>query len=101
MRIKFAIIAIASLFAASAPAAASVNMHIAGKGSSQVSLKLSTGNLTDDVDTITATGSAPYFRTRGLIRDLAADEVYLTFEYTSSADVQNLKFIFTPPRKRL
>lgn len=94
MRSKFALIAIALLFAVSAPATASVNMRITDRESSKVTFKLSKGSLTDDVDTITTTSTASYFRTRGLIRDLSEGEVYLTFEYTSSADVQDVQLSF-------
>lgn len=100
MRSEFALIAIALLFAASTPATASVNMRITDRESSKVTFNLSKGSMADDVDTITTTSTESYFKTRGLIRDLADDEVYLTFEYTSTADVQGLELTFTPPQKK-
>lgn len=91
-------IAIAILFTSSITAMASLNLHLSTKGCGQVALNLSSGSLYDDVDTITTTGSSPYFQTRGLSRDLADDEVYLSFDYICTTDLQSLKLTFAPPQ---
>lgn len=85
------------LFVAALPAGASLNLRLTKLYSNQVTMKLSKGYLNDDVDTIISTGTDPYFQTRGLSRSLESSEVYLSFDYMSSADVRDLQLFFGSP----
>ena len=66
-------------------AGASLNLRLQSTSSNQVELKLSRGEMSDDVDTIKTTGTDPFVQVMPLTRDLDDDEVIFTFEYKSSA----------------
>lgn len=83
-----------ALFVLVSPSAASVNLRLIKNGSHDVELKRCAGSFSDDIDTITTTGTTPYVSTRGLSRDLEKNEVYLSFEYTSTAAVSDLAVFF-------
>lgn len=92
------IILIAALAACTAmPAKASLNLRLSKDGFNQVELKLSKGEMNDDVDTIKTTGTDPFVHTMSITRDLDADETVFTFEYISSADIRDLQIFFGEP----
>ena len=78
-------------------AGASLNLRLQSTSSNQVELKLSRGEMSDDVDTIKTTGTDPFVQVMPLTRDLDDDEVIFTFEYKCSAEIRDLQIFFGAP----